>query len=186
MPIAFPDLCTDLLQSGRPVRFRAPGASMHPTIRDGEVVTVFPVPTREIKCGDVFLYQAERGLTAHRVIRRLPGPKTVFRVRGDAPGSEEERVAADQVLGRVASVNRAGRDLPVGRSLRSGVGALVRLARRTRARVVGLRGLSAPPRSVLPRLLMRMRQAARQSVNRVTGSLGIMWRTLHGRCYDLD
>ena len=139
MAIAFPDLCTDLLQSGRPVRFRAPGASMHPTIRDGEVVTVVPVPTREIKSGDVLLYQTERGLTAHRVIRRLPGSKTAFRVRGDAPGSEEERVAANRVLGKVASVERAGRQLPVDGYLRSGFGALVRLARGFRARVVGLR-----------------------------------------------
>ena len=139
MAIAFPDLCADLLQSGRPVRFRAPGASMHPTIRDGEVVTVVPVPTREIKRGDVLLYQTDRGLTAHRVIRRLPGPKTAFRVRGDAPGSEEERVAANRVLGKVASVERAGRQLPVDGYRGSGFGALVRLARGFRARVVGLR-----------------------------------------------
>jgi hypothetical protein len=112
---------------------------MHPTIRDGDVVTVFPVPTREIRRGDILLYQAERGLTAHRVIRLLPGPKTVFRVRGDAPGSEEERVTPDQVLGRVASVDRAGRGLPFGGSLRGGVVALVRLARRIQARVTVFR-----------------------------------------------
>ena len=145
MSIAFPDLCTDLLQSGRRVRFRAPGASMHPTIRDGEVVTVAPVLTRDIKRGDVLLYLAERGLTAHRVRRRLPGPETAFCVRGDALGSEEERVAANRVLGRVTSVERAGRELPVGGSLRNGIGALVRLARRIRARVVCFRWAECAP-----------------------------------------
>ena len=124
MAIDFPELRTDLLQSGLPVRFRAPGSSMHPTIRDGEVVTVIPMLARQIRRGDVLLYQAERGLTAHRVIRRFPGPEIAFRVRGDAPGSEDEHVVTTQVLGKVESVERAGHETQVDGFFRCSVVAL--------------------------------------------------------------
>jgi hypothetical protein len=144
MAIAFPDLCVDLLQSGRPVRFQAPGVSMHPTIRDGEVVTVVPVLNRRIVRGDVLLYLTDRGLTAHRVIRKLPGSETAFRVRGDAPGSQEEVVATTQVLGRVESVERAGRELPVGGFIRSRVVSFARLALRMQAGVRGRWGFEKP------------------------------------------
>lgn len=139
--ITFHDLCVDLLLSGRPVRFRAPGASMHPTIRDGEVVTVAPVQARRIARGDVLLYLSDGGLTAHRVIRRLPGPEAAFRMRGDAPGSREERVAADNILGRVESVERDGRELQVGGFARGRVASLVRLSLKVRARVRRLLGM---------------------------------------------
>jgi len=114
---------------------------MYPTIRDGEVVTVAPVQARDVGRGDVLLYLTERGLTAHRVLRRLPGEETAFRVRGDAPGSEEELVVGTQVLGRVESVERAGRELPVGGFLRIQVRALVQLAQRVLALARGLRGI---------------------------------------------
>lgn len=108
---AFASLCTDLLQAGQPVCFRASGSSMAPTLRDGDLVTVAPVRVAEVRSGDVLLYATARGLTAHRVLQRLPGGSTTsFRTRGDAPGSAEEQIEAGQVLGRVEAVRRNGRE----------------------------------------------------------------------------
>lgn len=110
----FDEVCAGLLAAGQSVRFRARGPSMSPSIRDGESLTVAPVTAREIAVGDVILYRSPRGLTAHRVLAALPGDQPAWRVSGDAPGSEEERVPADHVLGRVESVRRDGVDRPVG------------------------------------------------------------------------
>ena len=36
----FADLATELLRQGKSVRFRAPGRSMYPTIKEEEIITV--------------------------------------------------------------------------------------------------------------------------------------------------
>jgi signal peptidase len=107
----FIDLSTDLLRRGQSVRFRAPGRSMQPTILDGEVITVAPVASPDVKKGDIILYRSDIGVTAHRVVRidRRNGAITRFIFRGDAPGSPDEPVTVQQVLGKVVWVDRGGR-----------------------------------------------------------------------------
>ena len=97
-----------LLGEGRVVRFRAEGLSMEPSIREDDVLTVAPL-SGEVRRGDVLLYRAGRRLTAHRVVGRVRGADAILRVRGDAPGWEEEHVSLDDVLGRVVEVERHGR-----------------------------------------------------------------------------
>ena len=60
----FLDIATDLLSRGYRVRFRAAGYSMHPTIRNGEVVIVEPAAAADLKKGDISLYQGGRGISA--------------------------------------------------------------------------------------------------------------------------
>src|SRR2546423_8989375 len=107
----FLELSTELLAEGYGVRFRAGGNSMHPTIRDGEAVKVEPVSALEIRRGDIILYSAGRGLTAHRVVRvdESNDGARVFHLRGDACASLDEPVAAEQTIGRVTEVERGGR-----------------------------------------------------------------------------
>jgi len=102
----FTELCVELLNAGVPVRFTATGPSMAPTIHDGDVITVAPARVDEIEAGDVTLYAAPRGLTAHRVVARTGGPTPAFVTRGDAPGSEDALVAGKTLLGRVLRVER--------------------------------------------------------------------------------
>ncbi len=134
----FATLCAELLRSGRRVRFRASGASMAPVLRDGDVVTVAPVRPEDVAPGDVLLYAAPRGLTAHRVTGRLPDGAG-FRARGDAPGSDEEHVAPDQVLGRLD----APLDRGAGPALTSRLRRLLRRAVSLVRRAAALRGRSA-------------------------------------------
>jgi signal peptidase I len=65
----FIDVSTELLHRGQSVRFRAPGLSMHPAIKEGETITVAPISSFDIKRGDILLYIVGRKVIAHRVVR---------------------------------------------------------------------------------------------------------------------
>ena len=67
----FTDLTATLLRQGHGVRFRAEGGSMHPTIRDGEVIAVEFVEPRDVKRGDILLYRNVKRVLAHRVVAIL-------------------------------------------------------------------------------------------------------------------
>ena len=105
------DLTTELLSRGTIVHFRASGRSMYPSIREGELITVGPVEASDVKLGDIVLYRSERGLIAHRVVEIASRDARVFRLRGDASLSDDQPVAAHQILGRVVEVQRNGRSV---------------------------------------------------------------------------
>ena len=109
----FLEVSTDLLSQGYSVRFRPGGHSMHPTIRDGEAVTVEPVEPGKVERGDIVLYRTTGGVIAHRVMRieRREDRPEVFHLRGDASTSRDAPVRAEQILGRVVSVERMGRTI---------------------------------------------------------------------------
>ena len=107
------DLSTELLGRGKRVRFRAPGRSMYPTIRENEAITVEPVAPQDVKVGDIILYRSEKSVVAHRVIQIQRGEDKTFRfiLREDTWGTLDEPVQAEQILGKVVSVERAGRNI---------------------------------------------------------------------------
>jgi signal peptidase len=107
------DLSTELLGRGKRVRFRAPGRSMYPTIRENEAITVEPVTPQDVKVGDIILYRSGKSVVAHRVMRieRGKGDTLRFILREDTWGTLDEPVEAEQILGRVVSVERAGRNI---------------------------------------------------------------------------
>jgi hypothetical protein len=107
----FTPLCVRMLEEGYPVRFQAPGSSMHPAIRDGEWVTMEPVGPGSLRRGEVVLYRSPRGLTAHRVRRivGLHGAPRYLVLRGDNAAGREEHVDPSNVLGRVVYVERGRR-----------------------------------------------------------------------------
>jgi hypothetical protein len=112
LPQLFAEVCTDLLKHGFSVTFRAPGRSMHPTIRDGEIITAEPVAPGRLKWGEIALYRAGEVLLAHRVVRLRRGDGDPhLLVRGDAPGAQDERVTAGQILGRVVCTVRGEESL---------------------------------------------------------------------------
>ena len=122
----FVGLTRELLQRGCNVRFRATGTSMHPTIRDGEVVTVAPSSGDAFAVGDVLLCRFGRRPTAHRVVAVQPSPhgRPVLHLHGDNLCSRDGPVRAEDVIGRVLTVSRDGSEHPL-----DGPGRLVRLRR---------------------------------------------------------
>ena len=107
---AFVSVSVDLLERGHQVRFRAPGWSMHPSIRDGEAITVIPISPVEVRRGDIVFYRCNGNVFAHRVvsIEKQQEDALRFILRGDALGSPDESVASHQILGKVVAVERGG------------------------------------------------------------------------------
>jgi signal peptidase I len=99
-----------VLDSGHQARFVAHGDSMHPTIHDGEPVTVERCTIEGLRVGDVVLAHAPRGLTAHRVIRiRRQGVALQITTRGDNCFRSDRPFGAAELIGRVTSVTEAGK-----------------------------------------------------------------------------
>ena len=100
---AFLDVSDRLLTAGCRVRFRASGLSMHPSIRDGELLDVERVDFTSIQPGDVLLYRHERRPIAHRVVQiyRDGGTISGFLLCGDAKSACDAPIEPHQVLGRV-------------------------------------------------------------------------------------
>jgi hypothetical protein len=96
---AFAPLCLELLAQGTPIRFRASGSSMAPTIRDGELLHVVPL-AGAVRMGCVVLYECGGRLTAHRV-RRRDGETLVC--QGDGWQCRPERVPLSAVRGVVVA-----------------------------------------------------------------------------------
>jgi signal peptidase I len=129
----------ELLSGGHPVRFRAPGWSMHPTIRNGDAITVVPLGQSPVRVGDVVLYRRGPAAIAHRVIRLQSayGRSVGLVLRGDAAHSCDRPIHVAQVLGRVLSVERDGRRMhldPMGPSWSRVFGLALRVVRDARTR----------------------------------------------------
>jgi len=107
------DLSSQLLREGKSVRFRAPGRSMYPTIREGEAITVEPIVPSAVQVGDIILYHSGVSVIAHRVIRieRKETDALHFIMREDTWGTLDAPVDSQQILGKVVSVERAGRNI---------------------------------------------------------------------------
>jgi signal peptidase I len=120
------DLCEALLRRGKSVRFRAPGRSMYPTIREHEVITVEPIAPSSVKVGDIVLYRLNRSVVAHRVVRIIENDfrsqptfaefsdamavgRLSFVFRGDTWRTQDENVEEHQILGKVVTVERKDR-----------------------------------------------------------------------------
>jgi signal peptidase I len=119
-PHVFAAVVDHALASGRVARFRAEGASMHPTSRDGESIAIASVAADDIVAGDVLLCRHETRLLAHRVVRvSARGEARVFELRGDAKQACDAPIGAEAVVGQVIAVHRGGRAVSLtGRAAR--------------------------------------------------------------------
>lgn len=121
----FLSLSRELLARGCHLRFQAPGNSMLPGIRNGNVIQVEPVDVTSLRLGDIIFYCADGSRhIAHRLIsKRLVQGRMMFFTRGDSlPWSAVEQVEPEQVLGRVVAIEwlpglRLRLDSGLGRSL---------------------------------------------------------------------
>jgi signal peptidase len=111
-PDKFERVCAELLRQGHDIKFRAPGNSMYPTICDGDLIMIHPIKPSEVIVGDIILYRHENGVVAHRVVNIQISQSSVlstqhsFLLRGDAAIVYDDPVRADQILGKVVSIER--------------------------------------------------------------------------------
>jgi hypothetical protein len=110
----FAEVMEHALTSGTLVRFRAEGSSMHPTIRDGEVITAAPVSVADVVRGDVVLCRHGGRVLAHRVVAiAAHGGDRRFELRGDGHTASGALVTADEIVARIVAVRRRGRSMPL-------------------------------------------------------------------------
>jgi len=145
--VEFGALVADVLQRSHRVRFRVRGRSMYPSIRNGDIVLVEKTDPASLRVGDVVVVRNGAGtLLVHRIVRivRCDGRRGCI-TRGDAGFHEDGDMRAEQVLGRVRSVERDGRAFRVDKGLRRVAGVL-------RARLYSARRLTRYVRSAIKRL----------------------------------
>lgn len=111
----FLNISEELLESGYSIEFQATGNSMHPTIKDGEMITVQPLRISDIKAGDVVLYRNQTGVIAHRVVRVEQRDHIQLILRGDASETFDAPVDAHQILGKVISTTRADKKIALNK-----------------------------------------------------------------------
>jgi hypothetical protein len=109
---AFVTLLREVLDKGVPFRFRAAGFSMSPFIRNGDVLTVSPLPGRA-RLGDVvaFVKQETGGLAIHRVVGTRAGGCII---RGDNSFRDDGFVPEANILGCITKVERSGKKILLG------------------------------------------------------------------------
>ena len=106
------DLAVEVLRASGQVRLAARGYSMLPSLWPGDVLTLQAATLDSLAAGDLVLFVGEGRFFVHRVLRRtqIEGQTRVV-TRGDSMPREDQPVSADEVLGKVVSVERHGRIL---------------------------------------------------------------------------
>jgi signal peptidase len=110
---AITELLRAVLDKGVPFRFQAKGNSMSPFIKNGDVVTVYPLLDIPPTLGEVvaFTRPATGKLVLHRVIGRKD---TAFLTSGDNSRAVDGLIPMAFILGKVKTVKRAGKKIQLG------------------------------------------------------------------------
>jgi signal peptidase I len=97
-----------ILNEGLWLRFRVSGSSMHPTIRDGDLITVKPVSPADVRVGDIVLCRYGSRALVHRVVAVKGADSAVmeFVLKGDSSSSCDKPVPATDLMGKVVDVKR--------------------------------------------------------------------------------
>ena len=114
------DLMQTILHREKLFKFLAKGASMSPFIRNGDIVTIAPLPVKLPRVGEViaFVHPRSGKLTIHRIIKRRG---TSFFLRGDNSVGIDGRIELGDILGVLVNVERQGRKISLGLSGNQGV-----------------------------------------------------------------
>ena len=128
------DIAIELLENRNMVKFRAPGVSMSPFIRNNEMITVEPCSHGDLTFGDVILYHGfgsqcrqlsiplrNRNIVHRFLWRREIGGDLRLITKGDNNYLCDPPVSPQQILGRVVEIEKNGwrlrLDTPFGRLL---------------------------------------------------------------------
>jgi hypothetical protein len=115
-PSAMASLAEGVLAKGAAFRFRAKGNSMHPFIRNHDVLTLIPIGPSGPEVGDVVAVMLPGGdhLLVHRVIAIKQG---VCVLKGDGLVSVDGEFSIHLLLGKVVKVHRNHRRIRFGLGL---------------------------------------------------------------------
>jgi signal peptidase I len=138
------DLAGDILCSSGKLRLRANGWSMLPTIMPGNLLLVERAG-HGVSTGDIVVFSRDGRLFVHRVVSMARKSGDAFVItQGDGMAQPDPPVAASELLGKVALIERSGWCIAPRKSLSVSGRALAAMVRRfdTAARIlVGVHGV---------------------------------------------
>ena len=108
----FKEIFADLLKSGKNVRLRALGWSMHPTIKNGEYVIIKTIDYRDTKIGDIIASQNihDKKIIIHRLVRKQNHNNSTFlATKGDngfGKGTDTPMNPGEYIFGKVISIEK--------------------------------------------------------------------------------
>jgi len=107
------ELLKAVMEEGKLFRFRAPGFSMYPFIRNNDIVTLAPLADRCPRTGDIvaFIHPGTRKLVVHRIIHPRD---TDFIIKGDNADEPDGLIPRENIFGTVIRIERAGRNVAGG------------------------------------------------------------------------
>ena len=110
---ALRELMRAVLDRGVPFRFRAPGFSMFPFVKDGDVITVCRLTGGAPGIGRVvaFVHPGTAKVVVHRVVGRKAG---LYLTKGDNSPEPDAFVRREGMLGCVTKIERNGRRVCLG------------------------------------------------------------------------
>ena len=86
-------------------------SSMWPSLKKGDLVLIKGIQDKkEIKIGDIIVYENPRGFTIHRVIKT--GENTLI-TKGDANNSSDSAIRYEDVIGRTLTFNEKTMKIPL-------------------------------------------------------------------------
>ena len=103
----------ELLDRGGLLRFQAHGRSMHPFIKNGDIILVEPRNGNSVGIGDIIFYRRPDGSSAAHRLVKITGKKDglILITKGDALRFVDPPVTSGQVMGRVINIEGNGRTL---------------------------------------------------------------------------
>jgi len=123
--ILIKDLFTELLRRDTEMRFEARGWSMHPFIRDGDLITIEPIGYEQAEIGDILAYQnlKSKKITVHRLVKKNnDGQQPILITKGDANTKlihDLPMCSCDYILAKVVTIERGGKIIKLkGKSYR--------------------------------------------------------------------
>jgi hypothetical protein len=108
------NLAAEVLRTAGKFRLAAFGYSMLPTLWPGEILTIQAQTLEQVQPSEVVLFSREGRFFIHRVVRKVKtGPEARLITRGDALPAVDATVFPIEFLGKIVSVRRGDRDIPV-------------------------------------------------------------------------
>lgn len=126
------NLAAEVLRSERKLSLRATGWSMLPTIWPGDVLAIDAASTQCISTGNVVLFLCGNRFVAHRVVAKSDDFLTAtLQTQGDALCTADGPIDCHQLLGKVAFIQRNGKQIPCSPRLSLRDRAIAALIRRS-------------------------------------------------------
>jgi signal peptidase I len=107
-----PRRVVQLIRERGHVVLRAVGGSMGPWLVPGDILIVQQTEPQKIMCGNMIVFLQDERLIVHRVIAKLgvgASGELSWKTKGDSAPQTDPPVLENELLGRVSSIERAGR-----------------------------------------------------------------------------